>query len=188
MVLWILFVVGCTAQSNLPECEWCGATEAPGSVSWETTIAPKGEPGEWMTIAGRVLKSDGKTPAPEVIIYVYHTNDKGYYEKKGNETGNGRRHGYLRGWMKTNANGEYRFTTIKPKPYPNRSEPAHVHVVVKEPGRSEYSLESYVFDDDVLLTQAKRAAMDNRGGSGIMKLKKNENGMLEGWRDLTLVK
>lgn len=122
-------------------------------------------------VNGIVYKADGKTPAPGVILYIYHTDQNGHYAKKGNETGWGKRHGYIRGWMRTNEKGEYKFVTLRPAPYPDHSEPAHIHITVKEPGLNEYYIDEFLFDDDLLLTSDKRQKLDNRGGSGILKLK-----------------
>ncbi|MDX1583319.1 MAG: hypothetical protein R3338_06925, partial [Thermoanaerobaculia bacterium] len=36
----------------LPDCQWCGATEAPDNLSSSTTIAPESEPGERMILEG----------------------------------------------------------------------------------------------------------------------------------------
>src|SRR5688572_5010641 len=55
-----------------------------------------------LAVNGTVYKADGKTPAAGVIIYIYHTDQKGVYPTKGDEKGWAKRHGYLRGWMKTN--------------------------------------------------------------------------------------
>jgi len=180
VVLSVAWIVVSKAQvSNLPQCEWCGATEAPKDVSWSTVIAAKDEPGQPMRISGRVQKTDG-APAQGVILYVYHTNAKGIYGKKGDETGNGKRHGYLRGWMKTNARGEYEFTTIKPEPYPNGRAAAHVHVTVLEPGKAEYWIDSFLFQGDPLLSEQEKKQ------SGIVRLAKNREGMLIGTRDIVL--
>lgn len=135
-----------------------------------------------------MVERGGETPAEGVIMYVYHTDAKGIYRKKGDETGNGKRHGYLRGWMKTNAKGEYQFTTIKPAPYPGGTIPAHIHLVVKKRNEEEYTLESYHFDDDVVLTEPRRAEIVKRGGDGILKLKRGVNGISEGTRDIYLTK
>ena len=66
-------------------------------------------------MAGRVFKTDGVTPLAAASVYVYHTDEKGYYTPNGNDNRNPR----LRGYMRTDAQGHYEFNTIKPGPYPN---------------------------------------------------------------------
>ena len=149
-------------------CEGCGAFEAPANLGWSTRIAGPDEPGEPLTVSGVVYRPDGRTPAGGVILYLYHTNARGVYPRRGDETGMGRRHGYLRSWLRTDAQGRYRFTTIRPGSYPGRTDPQHIHVTVLEPGREEYWLDSFVFDDDPRLTAAERARLRNLGGSGIL--------------------
>jgi len=158
----------------------------PQALSWDTKITKESEPGERMEIRGVIYQRDGKTPARGVILYVYQTDATGHYSAGGDAKGTGRRHGRLRGWMKTNARGEYRFATIKPAPYPSRDIPAHIHPVVKEPDKNEYYIDEYLFDDDPLLTSEKRAHLENRGGSGIVHLSRRPNGVLHGTRDIAL--
>ena len=79
----------------------------------------------------------------------------------------------------------YRFRSIRPAAYPRQDIPAHVHVVVKEPTRNEYYLDDFEFNDDPLLTAAKRAAHGQRGGSGVVRLEK-KNGVWTGRRDIVL--
>ena len=140
-----------------------------------------------LRIKGTVFKKDGKTPAENVIIYIYHTNRLGIYETKGNETGWAKRHGFIRGWAKTGKDGKYTFYTFRPASYPDGSEPIHIHLTVKEPNKNEYYLDDYLFDDDPILTQIKRDKLNNRGGSGIMK-PIWENGMLTIERNIILGK
>jgi protocatechuate 3,4-dioxygenase beta subunit len=158
----------------------------PRELSWQTAITGSNEPGEPLQMSGIIFHRDGKRPAPNVILYVYQTDAKGYYSRAPNETSNTRRHGRLRGWMKTNANGEYSFRTIKPAPYPNGKIPAHIHPIVKEPDKNEYYLDEYRFDDDPLLTPLERSRSENRGGSGIIKLTRNNEGIWVGKRDIVL--
>ncbi|HEV2853325.1 MAG TPA: intradiol ring-cleavage dioxygenase [Thermoanaerobaculia bacterium] len=157
----------------------------PRELSWRTTVAGKEEPGEPLEMRGVIYQRDGRTPAPGVILYVYHTDAKGYYSPAPGQT-RGRRNGHLRGWMKTDARGRYEFRTIRPAPYPSRDNPAHIHVVVKEPGKNEYYLDEYVFADDPLLTPERRSKLENRGGSGIVALSRNQDGVWTGRRDLIL--
>jgi len=138
-----------------------------------------------LKITGTVFEKDGKTPANNIILYIYHTNRDGIYEKKGNETGWGKRHGYIRGWVKTEADGKYTFYTFRPAAYPNGREAEHVHIIAKEPDKNEYYLEDFLFNDDELLTQEKRTRLKNRGGSGIVQ-PKMENGILTIKRNIVL--
>ena len=48
--------------------------------------------------------SDGVTPAEGIVLYVYHTDATGYYNKD-DDPYNPR----LRGWMKTGKDGRYEF-------------------------------------------------------------------------------
>lgn len=139
-------------QSDQSSCEWCGASEAPKGIQSQTIIADSKEKGQRIKISGTVFLPDKKTPAKNIVLYLYHTNTEGVYPKKGSETGNGRRHGYLRGWIKTGNDGAYAFETIKPEPYPGRSTPAHIHITVKEPNKKEYWIKDYFFKGDELLS------------------------------------
>lgn len=169
-------------------CDGCeGIYEGmPQLLSSQTEIASTAEPGERMEISGHIYQMDGKTPAPNVILYVYHTDAKGYYSPAPDATNIARRHGHLRGWLKTNESGEYKFTTIKPAPYPSGDNPAHIHPILKEPDKNEYYIDEYLFDDDPLLTRERRARLENRGGSGIIHLVKRTDGVWTGKRDIVL--
>jgi protocatechuate 3,4-dioxygenase beta subunit len=137
-------------------------------------------------MVGRILRADGRTRAPGVVLYVYHTDAQGYYSPAPGATGHARRHGHLRGWMRTNAAGEYRFTTIRPAAYPGRDIPAHIHPIIKEPDLNEYWIDTYEFDDDPLLTPAVRSRYENRGGPGVLHLARNAAGVWTGRRDINL--
>lgn len=139
-------------------------------------------------VSGTVYRPDGKTPAEGVILYVYHTNSDGIYPTRGNEEGWGRRHGYIRGWVKTNARGKYEFYTFRPAPYPSRRDAAHIHLIALEPNGKYYWLDSYLFEGDSLLTDRELNNKMPRGGSdGILKLSQ-EGSLLVGSRDIVLGK
>lgn len=170
------------------DCDVCkGMYEGmPQQLSWQSAIASASEPGEKLEIGGIIYQADGRTPAPNIILYLYQTDASGYYSPAPNTTGLTRRHGHLRGWLKTNTGGEYRFTTIRPASYPNSDIPAHIHPVVKEPDKNEYYIDDYEFEDDPLLTRAQRSRRENRGGSGIIPLSKSKEGLWIGKRNIIL--
>ena len=187
-VALLAIAFACQAQQRpdtLPDCEWCGAAEAPRGLSSSVVIAGKSESGERLVLTGRVLQRDGRTPAPDVVVYAYHTNAQGIYPKRGDEGGNAVRHGYLRGWLKTDSQGRYRIETIRPGTYPSRVDPAHVHVTLAAPGSDEQYVDDFVFADDPLVDERYRRRVRNRGGSGITTLTKR-GGVWYGSRDIVL--
>ncbi|MEP7252990.1 MAG: hypothetical protein ABI683_11445 [Ginsengibacter sp.] len=170
-------------------CETCEAIyESPvafDKVNSVVQLPDYNEYGPKMVISGTIYKRDGKTPAPGVVLYVYHTDQTGHYTNKNNATGPGSRHGYIRGWIRSDAQGHYKFYTLRPAIYPERNAPAHIHPIIKEPGISEYWIDEFVFDDDTLVNETFRKRMENRGGPGVIKLQK-EYGILTGHRDIIL--
>lgn len=188
-------VHSCRSQTDNPiaerrvggACEGCEGLLEYGDRRLSSTDSLPGfaESSAKLKIKGTVYLSDGKTPASNVIVYIYHTNAKGIYPKGPDAKGWGRRHGYIRGWIKTGDDGQYEFYTFRPGAYPQRSAPAHIHVIVKEPDTIPYYLDDYTFDDDPLLTTDHRRRFANKGGSGIMK-PRSDNGMMIIKRDLVL--
>ena len=155
-------------------CEGCEAIhesvvpfDSLKNISW---LPDWNDKGRKLVVTGIVYDADGR-PAPGVIIYVYHTDQSGVYPTKGDEKEWGKRHGYIRGWMKTNENGEYKFYTLRPAAYPGRQAPEHIHITIKEPDKNEYWIDEYVFDDDPLLTEKERKNCRDRAGSGILKVR-----------------
>ena len=194
VVLFLFGFASCNAQTNKNSnplvgggCEGCeGVFEYGDKTLASIDTLPLFRVNEpKLKITGTVFKKDGKTAAKDVILYIYHTNRKGVYETEGDEKGWAKRHGFIRGWVKTDKNGKYTFYTFRPASYPDRSEPEHIHLTVKEPDKNEYFLDNYVFDDDPILTPAKRENFKNRGGSGIMK-PLIKNGILSIYRDIVL--
>lgn len=170
-------------------CEGCEAIyESPvpfEELNEEDTLPDFNDAGPKIEISGNIYKADGKTPAPGVVLYIYHTDQKGNYPVKGNEKGWAKRHGYIRGWIKTNAKGEYKFYTLVPASYPDSKNPKHIHPVIKEEGISEYWIDEFVFDDDPFLPAEERIKTKPVGGSGVLKTTMND-GMLRARRNIIL--
>lgn len=194
-VLYGLLVLSrlCVAQSSGPPCDGqpgCDAIYAECPVPLTQlnevdTLPDFRADANRMLLTGVVYRPDGKTPAPDVVLYVYHTNQQGIYPKRPNLPPVGRWHGYLRGWVRTNYRGEYRFYTCKPTPYPNGGIPAHIHIHAKEPGKPDYWLDDIEFNNDVLLTPAERRKREQRGGDGIVS-PTNQNGLIVACRNVIL--
>ena len=168
-------------------CEGCEAVfEYEKELHSIDTLPDLDEKGIPLRISGTVYLPDGKTPAPEVILYLYHTNPQGIYATKGDETGWAKRHGYIRGWVKTDKEGHYTFYTLKPGAYPSRTIPAHIHVTILEPDGRYYWVGSYHFAGDSLLTEAEKNPEDPRCGSTGLMVLEREGEMWTGTRDFIL--
>jgi protocatechuate 3,4-dioxygenase beta subunit len=196
MKLILLFVTmictslfGCAQSGNVKDqknkhiggiCEGCEAIyESP--VPFEQlnnidTLPDFNDRGPKIEISGVIYQQDGKTPAPGVVLYVYHTDQTGVYPAK--------RHGYIRGWIKTGKDGFYKFYTLLPASYPNSKNPKHIHPTVKEPDKNEYWIDEYLFDGDPYLRYEK-SDRPPRGSNGIIKLVMRD-GILRGTRNIIL--
>ena len=151
-------------------CEGCDAIHEYGEevLTSVDTLPLYDQTDPKLKITGTVFHKDGATPAKDVILYIYHTNRDGIYQTRGDETGWAKRHGFIRGWIKTDATGMYTFYTFRPGAYPNRRAAEHIHITIKEPDKNEYYMEDFLFDDDPLLTKTERDRLRQRGGSGIV--------------------
>ncbi|MDU8887095.1 intradiol ring-cleavage dioxygenase [Yeosuana sp. MJ-SS3] len=168
-------------------CEGCEAIYEYGNKRLQNvdTLPDFNNSNNKIKISGTVYEIDGKTPAKDVIIYIYHTNEKGIYPSTNRSKGWERRHGYLRGWIKTNANGNYTFYTLRPASYHNTTISQHMHVTVKETDKNEYYIDDFHFEDDPNLPERMRKRENPRGGSGVVTLEKNGN-ISEAHRDIIL--
>jgi protocatechuate 3,4-dioxygenase beta subunit len=141
----------------------------PSNLDSTNTSPGWSQVGQKLIVSGTVYKRDGKTPAPGIILYYYHTDVNGLYSAGPGLDERARRHGYIRGWVKSDAVGNYTIRTVRPASYPNEKIPSHIHVAVKEPELNEYYVDDLVFEDDPLLTPELQREMENRGGSGILR-------------------
>ncbi|MBO9663872.1 hypothetical protein [Dokdonella sp.] len=169
-------------------CEGCEAVfdGLPARLDSRGHIAPSAEPGEPLELAGIVRDANGR-PRPGIVVYAYHTDRGGLYPRDPRLSGETARHGRLRGWARTDAEGRYAFLTIRPGGYPGEAVPQHVHLHVIEPGRCTYYLGDVLFTDDPRLTPALRAReRDAHGGSGIVEPRRDRQGRWSVQRDVVL--
>ena len=143
--------------------------ERPKTLGPSARIAPPSEPGEPMVIHGRVVAADGKAPVANAIVFAYHTDQTGLYAPQGSPAHTWR----LRGWARTDASGRFEFHTMRPGAYPSRSEAAHVHfsVYTSDGIRQSGALE---FDDDPLITEARRRQENAAGEFGTIRKVRRE--------------
>src|SRR5829696_2779865 len=128
-----------------------------GERDHDLTVQHAGEPlGERIVVTGRVLDGDGR-PLPGSLVEVWQANAGGRYRHDGdrhpapldpNFSGAGR--------CLTDAEGRYRFVTVKPGAYPwknhhNAWRPAHIHFSLFGPAFRSRLITQMYFPGDPLL-------------------------------------
>lgn len=164
-----------------PSSNWWGAKDAPANVGWKTSLAKPAEKAQRIMIVGTIYRADGKTPAPNVLIYLYHTDVHGKYGQNGEH-----RHGLYRGWMLTDERGRYEFDSIMPASYPDSTQSAHIHMTLTGTDFKEDWIDSILFEGDRFLTARER--VPQRGGfDPVLKMEKGSDGVLRGVRNIKLM-
>jgi protocatechuate 3,4-dioxygenase, beta subunit len=146
--------------------------ERPRNVVSNARIAPPDEAGTPLVIHGRVFAPDGRAPLSEVIVFAYHTDREGHYDKSGSAVHSWR----LRGWARSDADGRFEFQTIRPGPYPGRRIPAHVHFTLFLPSGERYHAGELQFEDDELVARADREKSAREGAFGAVQAVKTDGG------------
>ena len=121
-------------------------------------------------ITGTIYEKDGVTPAKDVILSIYQTNEIGDFVLVRNETEE--KEIYHSASIKTEADGQYTFYTFMPGTTHRSNELKKIHTTIKEPGKEEYGMYAFVFDNDPLLKKHCRNKLDKRGIDTILKFKK----------------
>jgi protocatechuate 3,4-dioxygenase, beta subunit len=127
-----------------------------GDLEADLTVQHAGEPiGERLVVTGRVVDGDGR-PVRGQLVEIWQANAAGRYRHERDQhpapidpnfTGAGR--------CLTGPDGSYRFTTIKPGPYPWRNHrnawrPAHIHFSVFGTAFSQRMVTQMYFPGDPL--------------------------------------
>ncbi|WP_411767570.1 hypothetical protein [Winogradskyella sp. A3E31] len=151
----------------------------------EATITDYDSQDQKLKITGTVFKSDGVTPAKDVIIYIDQANADGEYIYEENDK---IKH---RTAIKTDANGNYTFYTFVPgsayipMTYPKRLGMKTINMVVKAPGTLAYDYDPYVFADDPLMTKRCLKRLKKKHYTGILIPELNGD-ILEAHRNIVL--
>jgi protocatechuate 3,4-dioxygenase beta subunit len=126
---------------------------APEGAPSTAHLAPPGEPGEPLEVAGVVYGADGRTPVAGASLYVYQTDARGYYRP---DDAMGNRNPRLMALLRTDARGRYSCRTIRPGSYPGTRVPKHIHYEVTAAGHGTRIFE-IVFEDDPFVGADVRA-------------------------------
>ena len=121
------------------------------------------------SFTARAFAEDGKTPLANAVIFAYHTDKEGVYDKPGTPAHSWR----LRGWAKTDAKGAFEFRTIKPGSYPASKNPAHVHFTIFS-GNSRYHAGELQFADDKFIGAQERENSKKQGEFGSVRTVRHE--------------
>jgi len=128
-----------------------------GATMTDLTAQHKGEPqGQRIVVTGRVLDEQGR-PVPNTVVEIWQANAAGRYihakddwpaPLDPNFTGAGR--------VFTDAEGRYRYVTIRPGAYPwgnhkNAWRPAHIHLSLLGPAFATRLVTQMYFPDDPLI-------------------------------------
>jgi hydroxyquinol 1,2-dioxygenase len=124
-----------------------------------------GEPGVPTFVSGRVTDVAGK-PIAGALLDVWQTDADGFYDVQRPDKGEMR----LRGKFLTDAEGRYRFRTVKPVPYPIPTDgpvgrmldqlgrhpyrPAHLHMIVSAAGHAPVATHIFVAGDPYIESDA----------------------------------
>lgn len=154
-------------------CEGCELMYMgmPQQLASEHTSIGWTEGKQKLILTGKVFQRDGKTPAPNVIIYYWHTDDKGLYSPGNQTSSTAKEHGKLRGWVKSDEDGNYKIKTSRPAAYPNQEIPQHIHLSIKEPDlNKEYFADLYFDDDPLYLPHKKKYGKKDRAGTELIRV------------------
>ena len=165
-------------SSSPPAVAACQATEAdqlgpyyqPGA-SFTAELAGPREPGERLVVSGRVLGLPDCKPLPGAVVDVWQASASGQYyslQPGGDEADRFK----LRGRVRTDEQGRYRFDTVLPGHYGlgyGRSRPRHIHFLVSHPGYAPLVTQLYFQGDREMPqrgTESDPRVMPLKGAAG----------------------
>lgn len=124
-----------TGQDDLSSCspttrDAKGPYHEPGAPYRPLQLAGPDEPGVRLAVEGRLVGPDCRTPLRDYTLDLWQADALGNYH-----SGAGHR---LRGKIRTDADGRYKFETILPGRYGDAAgiRPAHIHVSFLSPGQN----------------------------------------------------
>ena len=136
-----------------------------------------------LKISGTIYRSDGVTPAKDVILYIEQADENGDFDLREE---NGIRYVHNRACIKTDTNGHYTFYTYVPGNDRRFNQMQQLYPIIKEPSKPEYEIATFLFDEDPLLSKQCRKRLAKKGDqTRILKLNKAD-GLLVTQKDIIL--
>jgi protocatechuate 3,4-dioxygenase beta subunit len=138
---------------------------------------------EPLKLTGVVYESDGLTPAKDVIIFIEQSNDHGNFELlKANE----KRYVKHRVWVKTDSEGRYTLYTFVPGNDRTHNQFKQLFPVIKEPSKDAYEIETFLFDDDPLISKYCKKRLTKKGDITRILKPKMVDGVLVAEKNIVL--
>lgn len=160
----------------LPAPAAAQAAQAPADAPASIALTGSGEPGTPLRIRGVVRGPDG-APVASASIYVYQTDAAGMYNPANpRDSDHPRLHGHLR----TDREGRFSYTTVRPGSYPGTRNPGHIHYHVNAPGFAERIFEIVFAGDPLIPEQWRRDAANPLAGVAIVRVTTGADGALAG--------
>jgi catechol 1,2-dioxygenase len=116
---------------------------------WRAQLCGPEEPGERLTIAGRVAAAGTCAPLKDAVLDVWHASAAGFYDNNDPARPFDPARYHLRGRVRTDSGGRYQFETVLPGNYGQGRfmRAKHIHLLVTGAGRSPLVTEIY-FEGD----------------------------------------
>lgn len=141
------------------------------AAPFRSVLASPSEPGKPLIITGRILAADGCSPLADAIVDAWHANAQGEYYNVADQRRDPPDEYRLRGRVRANQDGEYRFETILPGTYSlgTATRPRHVHFVVSHPAAAELVTQMYFAGDPHLENDwlAKESLVVEKSGDSV---------------------
>jgi protocatechuate 3,4-dioxygenase beta subunit len=137
----------------------------PAQLTSSARIAPAAEPGSALVVHGQAFAADGRTPLANAIVFAYHADRDGVYDRRGAPAHSWR----LKGWAKTGADGKFEFHTIRPGAYPGGKVAAHIHLTLFIADGVGYHAGGVLFADDPLVSASEREQHQKDGAFGSIR-------------------
>jgi protocatechuate 3,4-dioxygenase, beta subunit len=116
-------------------------SQAPNDKKSEIQLTGNNEPGKALHLDIVVLDISTKKPVAGVEVFVYHTNNKGDYERDEKDVAR------IHGTVYSDAQGKIRIHTIYPRGYNDSPNGAHIHFQVKAKGYETNNNAEIMFDE-----------------------------------------
>ena len=136
----------------------------------------KDEPGEPLTVYGKILDKETKQPVSDASLFLYQTDSSGIYNTTGID-----QDARIKGTVYSSETGCFKIQTILPGDYPGNKNSRHLHYIINAPGYKE--LKSVLFFKGFTTPN-----LTDQGPLIILNIKKDNTGAWAGTTNFYLEK